>query len=254
MIVPCLNEEDTITDTVNEVLGVAPRLPVDVKVLMVDDGSKDGTRDRMARLCQEDPRCELMVNPRNLGVGRSVRNAWERIPSGAWVMVLPGDNELMFANSIGNYMEARGSYDVILGYLHNAVIRTPSRRLASFAFGKVISTLYGFRWRYLNGLKMYRVEVFRGIPIEADGHAWMAELLAKAQLRDPSLRVGEVPFMSRGRARGTAKAVRPASVARAIREVVTGSRSVAQYRHQVIRGTIEEHARQASHAPRGRAS
>jgi glycosyltransferase involved in cell wall biosynthesis len=204
-------------------------------VVLIDDGSTDATRARMEELCDRHPGCSLVVNPSNLGVGRSVLRAYSRVPPGGWVTAVPGDNELDFS-SIDAFLAMRAEYDVILGYLQNPVIRTLSRRLASFAFGKVIKTLYGFPWRYLNGLKLYRVDAFRDLEIVSGGHAFVAELLAKAQLRQPHLRIGEAPFVARGRARGNSKAIRPGSVLRAIRDVFSGMRSVTEYRRRLIRG------------------
>lgn len=233
-IVPCLNEESGIATTVDGILRHAATLPVDVRVLMVDDGSTDATRARMEELCAQDERCSMLVNEANLGMGRSVLRAYSEIPAGSWVVGLPGDNELVF-ESIDNFLEVRDRYDLVLGYIQNPVIRTFNRRLASWAFTKVVSTLYGFPWRYLNGMKMYRIEVFRGIEVVSSGHAFMAEMVAKAQLRRPELRIGEVPFAARGRARGSSKAVRPGSVLRAVADTWRGARSVARYRDRVVR-------------------
>jgi glycosyltransferase involved in cell wall biosynthesis len=233
-IVPCLNEESGITATVDGILQHAATLPVEVRVLMIDDGSSDTTRDRMQELCERDERCSMLVNETNLGMGRSVLRAYAEIPDRSWVVGLPGDNELVF-ESIDNFLDVRDRHDLVLGYLQNPVIRTFNRRLASWAFTKVVSTLYGFPWRYLNGMKMYRIEVFRGLEVVSGGHAFMAEMVAKAQLRRPELRIGEVPFAARGRARGSSKAVRPGSVLRAVADTWRGARSVARYREQVVR-------------------
>jgi glycosyltransferase involved in cell wall biosynthesis len=235
VIIPSLNEAEGVGETVGDVLRHAPKLPVDVRVLMVDDGSTDGTAERMAEICAAHPECSMLSNPRNLGMGRSVLRAYDKIPDGSWVVVLPGDNELVFS-SIENHLAIRDRHDLIFGYLQNAVIRTVSRRLASWAFTKTVNTLYGFTWRYLNGMKLYRVEVFRGLEIVSGGHAFMAEMVAKAQLRRPDLRIGEAPFMARGRARGGSKAIRPGAILQALRDVWRGFWSVARFREQVVRG------------------
>jgi len=234
VIVPCLDEEANLASTIADILAVAPDLPVDVDVLMIDDGSTDGTRALMERLCAEHPRLRMRVNPGNLGLGRSVMRAYEEIPEGTWVTVFPGDNEYVFA-SVANLLEARARYDIVLGYLQNPVIRPIMRRLASYAFTKVVSSLYGFSFRYLNGFKLYRVETVRGLDVVSGGHAYTAEILAKAVLRQPLLRIGEAPFAARGRAEGASKAFRPQSILRAVREVVAGFRSVQAYRDQLLR-------------------
>jgi hypothetical protein len=174
------------------------------------------------------------VNERNLGLGRTVQRAWEIMDDDDWATVMPGDNEIFF-DSIHNFLEVRDGFDVILGYTHNPVVRTFMRRAASTAFMRIVNALYGFRYRYLNGMKMYRVRAFKGIDVRSAGHAFNGELMAKALLRDPHLRVGEVPFYWRGRSAGQSKAIRPFSVLAAIRDVVTGVSEVNRYRQRVLK-------------------
>jgi len=233
VIVPCFNEEKTVEATVEEIYAFAPELPVEVQVVLVDDGSTDDTV-RVLHGLEERFGARVVINEGNLGVGRSILNLYDTFDPETWVSVMPGDGEIIFA-SMRNYVEVRERYDIILGYLHNPVIRTAGRRIASSAFTRITASLYGFPYRYLNGLKMYRARAFQGIDVVSGGHAFVAELLAKAILRDPGLRVGEVPFMMRGRQAGMSKAIRPGSVFRAVREVVAGYRSVSRYRAEVIR-------------------
>jgi glycosyltransferase involved in cell wall biosynthesis len=233
VLVPCLNERGNVEPAVREVLAHADELPLEVRVVMIDDGSTDGTREEMERLAAADPRCEVRVNARNMGLGRSVMNTVGTLDPEDWVTVYPGDNEFLFL-SIRNFVEARRGHDLLLGYLYNPVVRTLRRRLASYAFTKLVAMLYGFPWRYLNGMKMYRARVFQGLEIVSSGHAFMAESIAKAQLRTPDLRIGEVPFYSRGRGTGRSKAIRPTSVARAVFEVIRGSRAVSRYRRDIV--------------------
>ncbi len=235
VIVPCFNEEHTLPGTIDSVREVIDDLPLPVYVLMVDDGSTDGTRAKMEELCERFDFCQMRVNAKNMGVGRSVLDSYEQIPDGSWVTVIPGDNEFVFG-SLRNLLAIREDNDVVLGYLQNPVIRTWTRRHASYGFTKVASFLYGFPYRYLNGMKLYRIEAFRGLEILSGGHAFNAELMAKALLRSPELRISEAPFAARGRAQGSSKAFRIGAIWRALREVVIGYRSVAQYRKQVVRG------------------
>jgi glycosyltransferase involved in cell wall biosynthesis len=233
VIVPCLDEAGTVTRTVELIDAAAAALPVRTELLLVDDGSSDGTGDVLASLCARLPRCRMRSNPRNRGLGWTVLDCYGQIQAGSWVTVIPGDNEIIF-DSISSLLAIRHDYDVILGYLGNPVIRTLPRRAGSAVFSVLVRALYGFPYRYLNGLKLYRVEAFAGIDVVSGGHAFNAELLAKAVLRNPFLRVGEAPFLARGRSFGRSKAFRPRSVLRAARELLAGYRSVSAYRRQIV--------------------
>lgn len=236
VLIPCLNEEVSVGETVRTVLDTAPSFDLDVAIHLIDDGSKDRTNERMRALCDAHPAISMHTNERRQGVGRCVLDAYDRLDPETWVTVIPGDNEFIF-ESIKNHLAVRHDYDVILGYFQNPVIRTLTRRQASEAFSKVARFLYGFSYRYLNGMKLYKVGVFHGIEVVSGGHAFNAELLAKALLRRPELRIGEVPFLARGRSAGQSRAFRPSSIWRAIWEVYRGYLSVQKYRVQVIRGS-----------------
>jgi glycosyltransferase involved in cell wall biosynthesis len=234
VIIPCLNEEHVVRRTVEEVLDHADALPMSLEVVVIDDGSTDGTRAVMQQLCAEDPRVRMIAHDENRGLGRCVTEAYDTIEDGTWVTVFPGDSEFVFAESIDNLLAARRGHDVVLGYLYNSVVRKLGRRVASTTFLKLTKTLYGFRWRALNGMKLYRVEAFKGIHTVSGGHAYVAELLAKAQLRAPELRITEAPFLSRGRSVGNSHAIKPRSVLRAVHETYKGAKDVGKYREKMV--------------------
>ena len=125
------------------------------------------------------------------------------------------------------------------GTFASPIIRPLTRRLASASFAAVVNALYGYQFKYLNGLKLYRLEAFQGIEVHSQGHAFNAELLAKAILRNPALRIGEAPFVARGRATGNSKAIRPGSIIRAVSDVLRGHQSVLRFRERVIRSPDE---------------
>ncbi|MEZ5333283.1 MAG: glycosyltransferase family 2 protein [Thermoanaerobaculia bacterium] len=237
VIVPCLDEADNLDETVAEILAAAPSLPVRLRLALVDDGSSDGTADVMTRLCAEHPECSMHVNETNQGIGRSVLEAVARNSGADWATIVPGDNEFVF-DSLRNHLAVRAEADVVLGYVQNSVVRTTGRRFASACFRAVTNSLYGFTFHYLNGFILFRVPPVLGIDVISTGHAFFPELLAKAQLRTPGLRIREVPYISRGRPSGASKAIRPLSVLRAAWETWRGYRSVSQYRHRVTRRSL----------------
>lgn len=219
-----------------------------VEIVLIDDGSTDATRAEMARVCHAHENCRMMAYDKNQGLGAVVMKAYDTIAPGSWVTVFPGDSEFVFGESIDNLLAARHGHDVVLGYLYNPVIRPLGRRVASTAFLRLSNAIYGFRWRSLNGMKLYRVDVFRGLKVRSKGHAYVAEMLAKAQLRRPELRITEAPYIARGRATGQSHAIRPNSVLQALVETYRGSVDVAAFRERAIREQAQEHTQEQEHA------
>jgi glycosyltransferase involved in cell wall biosynthesis len=233
VLVPCFDEEGNVAATVADIQSYRASLPTELRLILIDDGSTDGTRERMEELTTLHDNVLVRVNPKNMGIGRSVMAAYEDVPDGSWVTVMPGDNEFHFA-SIQNFLALRDHFDLMLGYIQNGVVRPMHRRLASHLYMASVRTAYGLPYRYLNGMKMYKVEVFKGIEVTSTGHAYNAELIAKAILRNPFLRITDVPFVLRGRRDGTSKAFRAGSVATAAKEFLRGRASVTSYRRNTL--------------------
>ena len=122
VIIPCINEEESIALTVEDVLSYEEEIDVRLELLLIDDGSTDATLDVMRALAEEHSNVRVQVNERNLGVGRSVMNAYEQIDDASWITVVPGDNEFHFA-SIHKFLAVREDHDLVIGYLQNSVIR-----------------------------------------------------------------------------------------------------------------------------------
>ena len=87
VVLPAYNRANSILAAVDSVLGQSFR---DFELLVVDDGSTDGTMAALARV--SDPRVRLLANPRNLGAG-AARNTGIRAARGIWVAFQDSDDE-----------------------------------------------------------------------------------------------------------------------------------------------------------------
>lgn len=233
VIVPCFNEEDNVEATVADIEANRAHLPVNVKIILADDGSTDQTAEKMRALAASHDNIKVRINGRNLGIGATVMAATADIPDEAWVTVVPGDNDFMFS-SIERFLSLRDRYDLILGYIQNEVVRPLRRRLGAQLFAVSVRTVYGLPFRYVNGMKLYKAEVFRGIDVAASGHAHNAELIAKALLRNPFLRVTEVPFGLRGRRAGESRSLSLRTATQVLGGFAVGRRAVSEYRRTVL--------------------
>ncbi|WP_074655806.1 dolichyl-phosphate beta-glucosyltransferase [Terriglobus roseus] len=74
IIIPAYNERERIGQTLERVLECIDRREWDAEVLVVDDGSTDGTLDIVADFMEQSERVHLLRNPSNRGKGYSVRN------------------------------------------------------------------------------------------------------------------------------------------------------------------------------------
>ena len=74
IVIPAYNESLRIEGTLERVMWCIRKLDWDAEVLVVDDGSTDGTTDIVQRWMQKHERLHLVKNPGNRGKGYSVRN------------------------------------------------------------------------------------------------------------------------------------------------------------------------------------
>ena len=81
VIIPAYNEADAIGDTLR---AIRAGVPCD-EVIVVDDGSTDGTADRACRWADR-----VIVSPRNLGKGAALKSGWSQA-SGEIVLLLDAD-------------------------------------------------------------------------------------------------------------------------------------------------------------------
>jgi glycosyltransferase involved in cell wall biosynthesis len=74
VVIPVYNEEETVGALVEQVVAVDTGL--DKEVLLVDDGSTDGTREALRRIAAAHPDVQVVFHPRNRGKGAALRTGF----------------------------------------------------------------------------------------------------------------------------------------------------------------------------------
>ena len=118
IVLPAYNEEENIEQAVAEATAASERLFAEHEMIVVDDGSADGTAARGARARpRDDPRVRLVSHGRNRGYGEALRTGFlaSRLD-----FVFFTDADLQFdMNELERFLPYAGTVDVVAGYRMN---------------------------------------------------------------------------------------------------------------------------------------
>jgi glycosyltransferase involved in cell wall biosynthesis len=93
VVLPCRDRQGDVADAVRRAAAAAGETSEDYEIIVVDDGSRDGTRSEVAGFVGAASRVRLLVHPQPLGYGAALRTgmAAARMP---WVLLVDPDLRL----------------------------------------------------------------------------------------------------------------------------------------------------------------
>ncbi len=187
IIVPALNEEKRLAQSVQEALKAVAESGTRCEVIIIDDGSTDGTGEVAARLAADDSRLRVIRNPRNLGLGGAYK-AGLAAANGTYVTWVPADISHPADGLVPAY-KAIGEADMIIPRPTNPQVRARPRRIISNLYTAIINWGTGFDVPYYNGLSIHRVDLLRSIYLKTDSFGFQAEAIAKLLLLGATYKV-----------------------------------------------------------------
>jgi glycosyltransferase involved in cell wall biosynthesis len=193
IVMPAYNEADSIERGVAAVDRQFEAVSEDYEIIVVDDGSEDGTRKIMEEFT--DKKIKLVGYDRNQGKGHAIKIGLYSA-TGQFAFLIDSDSEIQ-AKDLANYVDALGSADFVIGSKRHplSTVRTPAgRRFLSLGFNVLERLLTGVRATDTQaGLKAARsTALYQVLPLlSVKRYAFDAELLAVASLFD--FKIKELP-------------------------------------------------------------
>jgi len=198
VVVPCFNEKTTILELLQSVIDA----PFEKEILVVDDGSTDGTCELLSHEAPSLPLVRVLLQEKNQGKGAALRRGFQEA-KGDIIIVQDADLEYdpreipkVIAPIIEGYADVvygsrfQGGPHRVLYYWHsvgNFILTTLSNMVTDLNLTDM-ETCY----------KAFRREIIQSITIEEDRFGFEPEITVKLSRKD-SIRIYEVPISYRGR-------------------------------------------------------
>ncbi len=200
VVVPVLNEADSVEELATRVAEVLGGLGRSFEIVFVDDGSSDGTSDRVKEANRADPRVKLVRLRRNFGKAAALCAGFD-VSSGAIVITMDGDLQDQ-PEEIPRFLEEleEKELDLVSGW--KAKRQDPvNKRLPSRLFNWATRKLAQIELHDFNcGFKAYRREVLEQISLYGELHRYIPVLASRK-----GFTIGEVSVAHGPRRHGKSK-------------------------------------------------
>lgn len=178
IVLPAFNEEGNIARAVESAFAGAAKIPMTCEVVVVNDGSRDGTAKILAALRERyGPDLQVVDHPLNLGYGVALRDGF-RASRGRLVFYTDSDNQFDLGE-LKDFTPLMAENDAILGYRIDR--QDPwLRKFVSGGFNRLSSMAFGMSVRDLNcSFKLFKGDMIRALPLDTPDFFIDTELVAR---------------------------------------------------------------------------
>jgi glycosyltransferase involved in cell wall biosynthesis len=208
VILPTYDERETIGRVLERLL----ELPHAVSILVVDEGSPDGTADVVREVRTREPRVGLVERPGKAGLASAYWLGFRRGLEEGYDLVVEMDSDLSHdPDELPRLLDAARTHDLVIGSRY-----VPGGSVTNWSRPRLALSKAGNRYARLalgvplhdatSGFRVYRrrlIEHLVSEPIRSDGYGFQIELAFRAW-RDGFV-VGETPIAFREREHGVSK-------------------------------------------------
>jgi glycosyltransferase involved in cell wall biosynthesis len=199
VVVPLRDEELNVLPLHDELSGVLRRLARPYEIILVDDGSEDGTFARLADVQASDPHVRVVRFQRNYGQTAAFAAGFARA-RGRFIVTSDGDLQNDPAD-IPGLLDLARTHDVVVGWRKDRKDDFLTRHLPSVVANYLVGLVTGIRL-HDNGcsLKVFRAEVVKPLKLRHGMHRYLPALASQL-----GGRVTEVVVNHRPRRHGHSK-------------------------------------------------
>lgn len=202
IVIPVFNEEHALGDVIADVHGGLAGTGIDYEIIVVDDGSSDGTGRLLMGMAAVDPRVRGVQHDRNRGKGQALRTGMA-VAAKQWLLLLDADLQVRLAE-FAPFQHAAGTAGVVIGYRQYQGGHSLARHMVSRLYRWLVQALFALRVRDCGcPFKLIRTDIVRAFSLTAAGFGFDAELLWR--ITQSGEMIIELPVRSHERMTGTSK-------------------------------------------------
>jgi glycosyltransferase involved in cell wall biosynthesis len=215
VVLPAYNEEAVIGETVSRAISALSRWTDDFEIIVVNDGSKDRTKERVEHLAMDDARIRLISHPVNRGYGGALATGFHAVEKDL-VFFMDSDGQFDI-NDLERFFPLIAQYDAVLGY-RNPRHDSWLRKVNAWGWKQLVQLVFDIQVRDIDcAFKLYHAAFFRKFELETQGAMINTEILYKFNREGHTYT--EVGVRHLPRAGGKATGAKLSVILRALREM-----------------------------------
>ncbi len=211
------NEAESLENAARLCSQILAACGVSYELMIVDDGSTDGSRPIIERLVEELPCSRAVFHPRNLGIGAGIRTCYFE-SRGRWATWFPADLQAD-PRELPRLIDTLPECDVLITYRDPSRRReTWKRKWISACERAMVRNLFGLKLRDLHWIRFFRRELLNRMVLRSRSAFIDNEMVVAA--KQLGARIREVCLLDQPRLFGEAKGARWSNLASAFRDLL----------------------------------
>lgn len=180
VVVPVFNEAESLAELDARLRAVLDRIGEPAEIILVDDGSRDGSWQRMVAIGRADPRYRMVRLRRNYGQSAALAAGID-LARGEFIVLMDADLQ-NDPDDVPRLLETvRQGFDLVSGWRKDRHDAYVSRRLPSEIANRIIARVTGVPLHDVGcTLKIYRSEYIKDVQIYGEMHRFLPALVKQA--------------------------------------------------------------------------